>query len=309
MAMPMSARTPREARTNAAAVAAAVHIMPGGEPLAVPPAPRNPLLVRDGVGRAKASCYDLPGESFAYGRPGNHDVEGAREVSMCWMGHMPSKVPAPSAPNFVKQNMKAACTMVTSAKEMADFRREEYAAAQSAQKAISSASGSHRTPRGQSTSSRRAVIPSDVIENYTYGKQVRTSTPINHVMSNRFAATAEEDLYNFYTQFREQAEMSKQHVRKIPLTIASRGHASSAKKVQVQAVECAKEEFKLSKFKNVTPKTTTGRTRPKAECDLDALANDTEQPDCAVTDLDSLSGCSLPREGKDDIDSMSASEV
>ena len=42
---------------------------------------RNPLLVKDDVGRAKPSCYKLPPEDFSYGRPDMPDYEGAREVS------------------------------------------------------------------------------------------------------------------------------------------------------------------------------------------------------------------------------------
>merc|ERR1740115_69808 len=82
---------------NNAAYSAAVNMMPGGVPRYGPP--KNPLLVRDEVGKAKASCYDLPDGRFPYGRPGNHDSEGAREVSMFWVSHKASQPPECTAPD------------------------------------------------------------------------------------------------------------------------------------------------------------------------------------------------------------------
>jgi len=52
---------------------------------------KNCILASDDVGRAKHSCYDLPGEDFAYGRPDLPDFEGAREVTMRWAAHVPSQ--------------------------------------------------------------------------------------------------------------------------------------------------------------------------------------------------------------------------
>ena len=39
----------------------------------------NTLLVKDDVGHAKPSCYDLPARQFIYGRPLDRDPEGAKE--------------------------------------------------------------------------------------------------------------------------------------------------------------------------------------------------------------------------------------
>jgi len=39
--------------------------------------PRNVLLVKDDVGKAKPSTYDLPSSNFFYGKSSANDQEGA----------------------------------------------------------------------------------------------------------------------------------------------------------------------------------------------------------------------------------------
>lgn len=245
---------PLSARSNRAAHSAAVNMMPGGVPRCGPP--KNPLLVRDDVGKAKASCYDLPVGPFAYGRPGNHDSEGAREVSMQWVNHRPSPTPESTAPDFVWFNKRAASARVTTARDLAFYRKENDSV----------------TPRygpdARKTVSK--IIPSDVINGFTYGKKVRPSTPIDEVMSHRFAEAAEADLQKFYSAYREQQEASTQ-VRKIPLTTASRGHASLAKKAnQAHALE-REVDFKINKFKNISTKVDSRRSKAAHSALLEQL--------------------------------------
>jgi len=219
-------------------------MMPGGVPRMTKP--DNPLLVRDDVGKAKASCYDLPDERFAFGRPGNHDSEGAREVSMYWRSHQPSPAPESTAPDFVWFNKRAASARVTTARDLAFYRKEHDSL----------------TPR-YGMDGRRVpprVIPSDVISGFTYGKKVRPSTPIDEVMSHRFAEQAEDDLRKFYTEYMDENERASSRVRKIPLTTASRGHASLAKKA-MQQEETREDQFKLRKFKEVGTKINNGRQK------------------------------------------------
>lgn len=208
--------------------------------------PKNPLLVRDDVGKAKASCYDLPDGRFAFGRPGNHDSEGAREVSMFWVSHKPSQPPECTAPDFVWFNKRAASARVTTAKDLAFYRKEN----------------DNLTPRygisGKVGASR--IIPSDVINGFAYGKKVRPSTPIDEVMSHRFAEQAEEDLRKYYTNYRDEFERASTQVRKIPLTTASRGHASNGKKAHAHE-EAREEAFKINKFKNISTKVDSRRNK------------------------------------------------
>jgi len=213
--------------------------------------PRNPLLLRDDVGRAKQSCYDLPDEHFSYGRPGNQDVEGAREVSMQWVSHTPSRSPEGSAPDFMVLNKRATAAKITTSKDLKHFKNliEDNIA-----------SPQYSAPSGQA----KDTIPSDVIQGFTYGRKVRPSTPIQEGISYRFAEKSEKELNRFYSDFKEVQAASKAQVRKIPLTAASRGHASAAKKAVLSADE-GKELFKLGKFKRVGPKVVTQHPLPRHE--------------------------------------------
>jgi len=258
-------KAPLSARANASATAAAVNMMPGGVPRMGPPT--NPLLVRDDVGKAKASCYDLPNDKFAYGRPGNHDSEGAREVSMYWVSHKPSPTPESNAPDFVWFNKRAASARVTTARDLAYYRKEHDSL--TPRYGIDS-----RKPPGK-------VIPSDMIASFTYGKKVRPSTPIDEVISHRFAEAAEEDLKKFYTDTFEEYNQAASKVRKIPLTTASRGHASFARKA-MQQEERKEDLYKLSKFKSVPTKINNGRRRKAHTALLQQLMKD-DRPEASDT--------------------------
>mmetsp|Transcript_80501 Transcript_80501/g.249766 ORF Transcript_80501/g.249766 Transcript_80501/m.249766 type:complete len:297 (+) Transcript_80501:52-942(+) len=225
---------------------------------AATPRTRNPLLMRDDVGRARPTCYDLPETHFAYGRPGNQDVEGAREVSMRWVSHMPSRGPQDDPPDFVFYNKKAAGQKILTAKDQGHFRRE------------------HDLPQGASPSGRgyqtararyhsmfeRDAVPSDVVLGFAYGRKVRPSTPIHSVISNHFGTQAEQAMGRFYTDFRDAQDQASTHVRKIPLTAASRGHASGAKKAAMLQ-DGNGELFKMSKFKRASPKVDTRHRRQR----------------------------------------------
>ena len=45
---------------------------------------KNRLLARDDVGKPKTSTVQLPGQHFSYGKPCNHDREGAGAVMSSW---------------------------------------------------------------------------------------------------------------------------------------------------------------------------------------------------------------------------------
>lgn len=274
---------PMSARNNAAATAGAAKMMPpragtprAGTPRAGTPRaragtpqyygpPKNPLLVKDEVGKAKASCYDLPENRFAYGRPGNHDSEGAREVSMFWVNHKPSPMPECPAPDFVWFNKRAASAKVTTARDLAFYRKES--------EGVTPRYGVGLTPRGG-----RPVIPRD-LATYTYGKKVRPSTPIDDVMSHRFAEQAEDDLKKCYTEYRDATERVSSQVRKIPMTMASRGHAMRAKEAtRLHLEEHHEEHFKLRKFQGAQTKINNGRQKSAHSTLLAQLIRDADRP-------------------------------
>lgn len=246
---PLSARENRSLRSAGAAF---VQVAPGGAPLRG--TAKNPLLVRDSVGSAKPSTYDLPHEQFAYGRPCNQDVEGAREVSMRWVSHTPSADVENAAPDYVNFNKKACAAKITNATDLKHFRMERDVVAAAMPMSARGASA------GPGYSRNLPKIADMLPEGFTHGRKVRPSTPIGQVISSRFAERSEQELYRFYTEYREATDMMQTQVRKIPLTTASRGHASTARKFRSQQTEESQRElFKLKKWNRVPGKVSTRR--------------------------------------------------
>lgn len=251
--------------------------------------PTRPLLVRDDMGRPRATTFNLPDENFVYGRPGNQDLEGAREVCMHWASHVPSKGPEVNVPDFVDLNRRAAASKVTTAKDLKHYRQEQDVLATPR---VSNASPRRRSPG-------RAIIPSDVVPGFTYGKKVRPSTPIHEVISARFAERAERQLDHFYAEMRAARDAAQTQVRKIPFTVASRGHASAAKKAMTHHEE-AKELFKLTKFKRVGAKVDTNscntprRPRLLHGEEADPLADANASAVVSDQALDRLEGVAVP---------------
>lgn len=199
---------------------------------------RNPILVRDDVGKGKPTCYDLPPEEFAYGRPDNPDFEGAREVTMQWLSHIPSSQPAERQHDFRKINKLALRGGVASAKDLAQFRREN------ADRVTVS------PPRMPGPSPK--VIPSDVVPAFTYGKKTRPSTPIAAVVSYQFSAEYEQALDENYAQYDEEKRMTG--MRMIKTTKAMEGHASYGRAAKLRETSAPKEPFKMKKFLKVKAK-------------------------------------------------------
>jgi hypothetical protein len=194
----------------------------------------NPILVRDDVGKGKPTCYNLPADEFAYGRPDNPDFEGAREVTMQWLSHVPSARPAEKMLDFKKINRLAMRGGISSAKDLAQFRREN------AQGLTMSAPQNLGPPP--------KVIPSDVVPAFTYGKKTRPSTPIAAVVSYQFAAEYEQALDENYGQYDDEKRATT--MRSIKTTKATEGHATRSR---AQAI-VPKEPFKMKKFAKVKAK-------------------------------------------------------
>lgn len=213
--------------------------------------------MRDDVGKARETCYDLPGEGFSFGRPDIPNFEGAREVTMNWVSHTPAPHRQDSMPDFKLLNKKAISHGVTTAAEHQKFRTEQ--------------DFTPRTPQIKKTVNPK-VIPSDVLPAFTYGKKIRPSTPIQHVVEYKFAEAQEQKLEQFYSA-RDAKEAEERQVRRIPLTNACRGHANPAKANVIQQTEESKEPFKLKKFQNVRSRVDfPGSPRNRANVERNRLA-------------------------------------
>lgn len=207
----------------------------------------NTVLMRDDVGRAKKSIYDLPPDGHAYGRCEIPDAEGAREVTMCWASHVPHPKPMSNGQDFRKINKYGAKSGVSSAKQLKEFRKEhDFPSIPPAAKG--------GVPH---------VIPSDVIPSFAYGVKQRPSTPINDIVGGGYAREFEEATKLMYDKL--VAEKGPPGKTKIKLTKASSSRIKDARSSR-QAITLGlepKEEWKLTKFKKVEGKMTMaemGRT-------------------------------------------------
>lgn len=197
---------------------------------------RNTILVKDDVGRAKHTCYDLPHEGHAYGRAEPADMEGAREVTMHWAAHVPRPKPRPDCQDFRKINKMATKDGISNPKTLAAYKKTKDV---------------KLLPAGPA-GALPTVIPSDVIPSFAYGKKSRPSTPIAAVVSHQYQAECEEALESTYRQYEEIRDNSVRPLRVGLTKTASRqiANARSAKSLMPHEQE-PRELFKLTKFKKV----------------------------------------------------------
>jgi hypothetical protein len=95
---------------------------------------------------------------------------------------------------------------------------------------------------------------------WAYGRKIRPSTPIEQVLSYKWAAAGEKELRRFYTDMLV-VQADQRPVRKIQLTKAAKGHASLAQRALHDPIE-PKEPFKMKKFKAIPARLNTHRTNP-----------------------------------------------
>lgn len=199
---------------------------------------RNPLLVKDDVGRAKPSCYDLPKNDFTFGNAQGADVEGAAEITRTWATHVPSNEKKTSRVNYISFNKSLGRA------KLSDCRP--------------STGGRYRRKENNSESGADGA----------FGKKTRSSTPIGNVIGNQFAAEYEVKMDQ--KNLLAAQEMEGRSKRKVICTTrAAEGHKRGAdqrkKAMDVSAHGTEdKPRFKLSKFANVKPTFTLPKNVPSA---------------------------------------------
>jgi hypothetical protein len=192
---------------------------------------RNCLLVKDDVGRAKPSCYELPHEAHAFGRAEPADMEGAREVTMHWASHVPRPKNGPDCQDFRKINKMAAKQHVTTSKQLTQFRQ---------------ANDVKLLPQGPAGAMPK-VIPSDVIPSFAYGRKCRPSTPITYVVGNQYAAEFEEALDSKYNHYETQQERATSKLS-VQLTRAASQRIVSSRTARHAPPPSEKVVWKMKKF-------------------------------------------------------------
>jgi len=196
---------------------------------------RNAVLLRDEVGKAKPTYYDLPPPDHAFGRAEPPDMEGAREVTMNWAAHVPRAKSSSNVQDYQKLNSLAAAQGVTSSKQLKHWKKNKDI---------------KLVPKAAEGASP-CVIPSDILPAFAYGNKSRPSTPIDRVVGNLYGLEQEEANRALYQQ---RAESNPSNGRRIiKLTMKAKMEIKNAKERRAQADNPPepKAPWTMSKFKKV----------------------------------------------------------
>lgn len=201
----------------------------------------NVLIVKDDVGVSKPTTRKLPGDGFVFGKSNVHNTESAGEVTMDWKIHDPSQgkiAKAGPTKDFAKLNKLVIRDGATEAKANRAFRANHNA--------------SIKMGHGRDKSMK---VPN--VETATFGRPNRPQTPVGGIIHHGFQNAAEQDLQQKYVIWQEVKKNFKPSQIGVRMTNAQM-HADAAVKTKNAPVE-AKAEFKLKRFQNVDPRTSTKR--------------------------------------------------
>jgi len=210
----------------------------------------NVLLTKSELGKVKPSTFPDKNEDRVFGAPNLRDAEGARDVTMVWKQHKPNPDDKPG-PDFKKMNKKAAIRGLTSAPEQHLHRTTNYA----------------YLKKGQAVIQAAPKLPSDVDVEHTYGLP-STYVPLEVYRVAGDPANVKNLIQNSYAN--DWIEMNKgrgadgtvrasgTNYKGVQTTRACEGHAFGAHYKYLMPQDQG-EPFKMSKFKNIPPKTDTYR--------------------------------------------------
>ena len=181
---------------------------------------KNVLLVKDDIGRPKASVRDLPGNEHFYGSKPKPDKEGAGALISSWQEHNPTKKEVKQK-DFKLLNKMSLDNKLTSPKEVTNFVKDHNVKVK------------EKRVKLQKTNE----VPTDTY----FGVPNKPSTPIDEVVRFGYGNQAAADIRRVYeANLSEPAVRSKQSVQ-----------VSESKKSKTEE---EKKEFKLKKFQNIESK-------------------------------------------------------
>eukprot|EP01135_Chromosphaera_perkinsii_P009284 Nk52_evm36s1705 gene=Nk52_evmTU36s1705 len=83
---------------------------------------KNCLLVKDSVGKCKASTHSLPGRGHAYGESSDPTVNGTAEAINAWTAYVPPKDAIPDC-DFVTMNRNCVINGIMKPRDVALYRK------------------------------------------------------------------------------------------------------------------------------------------------------------------------------------------
>lgn len=97
----------------------------------------------------------------------------------------------------------------------------------------------------------------NVSASMTFGKANRPSTPIQGVISNNYANIAEQEVSEKYDQYLKANRDAKKNKRIVPADTRARQLAAQYLNEQKMKAEGDEKRFKMKRFNNIGPRTST----------------------------------------------------
>lgn len=206
--------------------------------------PTNPLLVKNEVGHAPPTVYDLPAAGHVYGKlVERHAEESAANVLKVAKAKSTTGLQAPPALDYITMNRNTAKEGLIAPKDINQHRRQHPV---------------HLKPASEATRTieekRSGPLPSDQNPGYVYGKPTRPSTPVSRLMTDQYQREWIDK------QAKKKADEQKLLKQKQERKAAKAIQATLAFKGRNKPEPVATQElFKLKKFSHATTKLDTGR--------------------------------------------------
>ncbi|KAJ3187630.1 hypothetical protein HK101_009286 [Irineochytrium annulatum] len=232
--------------------------------------PANPLLVRDEVGKARPSVFDLPGQHHIYGKLIERDPEETTAQVLQHWNVRASTQKTVAALDYVTMNRQTVRQKIISPKEVREYHQSHAVRVKPESSGLSSrglASGSVDgigKEGGMREGGGRVgggPLPSDGNKDFTYGKPTRPSTPVKKLMSDVYQrewieeqelkAKEQEDLDKIIMHI--YSPVTQEKTRRKHNKIVAPKPRYVPKKVTLPEKD-TKTLFKLSKFQEVPPK-------------------------------------------------------
>ncbi|KNC98380.1 uncharacterized protein SPPG_06087 [Spizellomyces punctatus DAOM BR117] len=142
----------------------------------------NVLLVKDYVGKTRPSVYSLPGLNHVYGKRVERDPnESTATVLQHWHVRALSKDSAPAL-DYIAMNRNSAKQGIINPKAIRTYRKLHPVHVGTEEHHL----GGLKTMNGGNALYRKAPLPSDHDQWFTYGKPTRPSTPVAALMTDKY---------------------------------------------------------------------------------------------------------------------------
>jgi len=201
---------------------------------------------------SRVSIQNKTSSNWVFGKPGEKDVEGAKEITTSWRFHTPSRSGSRQK-DFRSLNKKNVKRGMSTSKDFRAALKSETLFTQPA----------------EGTASISLIIPD---EDFIYGHPNKPSTPLNNILAHAYGAHSAMVTQEIYKARLVEAQRKTTHLPKVVRAIP--GIHSSV----VGKEDAEEKTFKLKKFDGIKAKVHTTNNQyiahmRSASCDSRSMRN------------------------------------